>query len=80
MTSCIDADCLVYYEKKDVDCEMETRVLIDWLNKGKYFYHAKTGEEVSIQGALVELLPKIKNKALKKEMEECLKKSVKAAS
>lgn len=80
MTGCIDADCLVYYEKRDVNCETEARVFVVWLNKGKYFYHAKTGEEVSVQGGLVDLLPKVKNRVLKKEMEECLKKSVKAAA
>lgn len=80
MNGCIQADCLVYdeaHEGEEIDYEIEARVLVDWLNKGKFFYRTDDCEETSIQGRLIALICKVKDKALKKEIEEALKSSVK---
>lgn len=76
MRSCVNAGALVFVECQVLDFEVEARVLVDWLSKGKLFYRSQEGEEVNIQGRLLWLLPKINDAAVKKDMEDTLKKSV----
>jgi hypothetical protein len=75
MHSCVEADGLVFAEQRVLDFEAEARVLVDWLGNGKYFYDAETGKEVSVQGRLLSILPKVHDTALKKSIEDVLKKS-----
>ena len=76
MIGCVEAGTLVFPEKATVNFEAEARVFVDWLEKGKRFYRADGGEEVNIQGRLLWLLPKVHDNALKREIEDTLKKSV----
>ena len=76
MRGCVEAEVLVFPDKKVLDFEVEARVLVDWLGKGKLFYRSEGAEEVNIQGRLLWLLPKINNSALKRDVEDVLKKSV----
>lgn len=77
MQSCVEAQAIVFGEGSLASYETEARILIDWLNKDKYFYRSKDGEEVSIQGRLLWLLGKIKNPELN-QVENSLKRSVTA--
>ena len=76
MCGCVEADGLVFAERRVLDFEVEARVLVDWLGKGKRFYRTDTGEEVNVQGRLLWLLPKVDNVALKMDIEDVLKESV----
>ena len=76
MSGCVDAGVLVFPDKGIGDFEVEARVFVDWLGKGKRFFRAEGGEEVNIQGRLLWLLPKVQDAALKVMIEEALKKSV----
>ena len=76
MQGCVEADALVFVERKVLDFEVEARVLADWLIKGKLFYRNQDGEEINIQGRLLWLLPKVHDNSLKKDIEDALKKSV----
>jgi hypothetical protein len=76
MQSCIEADALVFAESGTAGFETEARVLADWLSKGKFFYRAFSGEELTVAGRLLELLPKIHDAALRGQIEDELKKSV----
>jgi hypothetical protein len=67
---------LVFPDKGILDFEVEARVFVDWLGKGKRFFRAEGGEEVNIQGRLLWLLPKVQDAALKVMIEDVLKKSV----
>jgi len=76
MGVCVESNVLVFPEKPNVeDIEAEARIILDWLKKGKYWYRLG-GEELSISGRLLTLLPKIQNRELKKDIEEGLKRSV----
>ena len=76
MSGCVEINALVFPDRRIMDFEVEARVLVDWLDKGKHFYRTDTGIEVNIQGRLLWLLPKINDSALKKVIEDVLKKSV----
>ena len=76
MRECVGAGALVFPDRGVLDFEVEARVLVDWLGKGKCFYRGEGGEEVNIQGRLLWLLPKVHDSALKREIEDVLKKSV----
>jgi hypothetical protein len=76
MSGYVEINALVFPDRKILDSEAEARVLADWLDKGKHFYRTDNGEEVNIQGRLLWLLPKINDSALKKDVEDVLKKSV----
>jgi hypothetical protein len=54
--------------------EAEARVLLAWLRKGQTSYWV-TGDEISVQGRLLQMLSQIEDKALQKEIEQELKKS-----
>jgi hypothetical protein len=76
MSVCVEGGVLVFPERNIEGIEVEARVLVDWLRKGKYFYRGKSGVEVSVPGRLVELLVKVRNSELRAEMEDALKSSV----
>ena len=76
MRGCVAAEGLVFAEADLAGFEAEARVLADWLCKGKCFYRSTEGEEVNVQGRLLWLLPKVHDSALKKSIEDALKKAV----
>jgi hypothetical protein len=76
MRSCVEAGSLVFVEKDVLDFEVEARVLVDWLCKGKCFFRDQDGEEVNVQGRLMSLLPRVHDSVLKGEIEGALKRSV----
>ena len=76
MSVCVEGELLVFPETNVDGFEVEARVLVDWLRKGKRFYRGKSGVEVNIAGRLVELLLKVRDSKLRGEMEEVLKSSV----
>jgi hypothetical protein len=77
MSNCVEAGKLVYPEKGTANYEIEARILVDWLGKGKLFYRGENGEEANIPGRLLWLIPRIASASLKREIEGTLKKSVK---
>jgi len=78
MACCVEGGVLAFPEAPKVeDVEVEARILLDWLGKGEYWYRGECGEEVSIQGRLLALLPKVRDVDLKRMVEEGLKRSVK---
>lgn len=79
MAGCVAANSLVFVERQTLDFESEARVLVDWLSKGKHLYRLDDGKEVNIQGRLLYLLAKVQNKALRGQIEDTLKDSVKSA-
>jgi hypothetical protein len=76
MSVCVERALLVFPELNVEGFEVEARVLVDWLRKGKRFYRTEKGVEINIAGRLVELLLKVRNSELRGEMEEALKSSV----
>ena len=76
MSECVEGGGLVFPEHWSADFEVEARVLVDWLRKGKRFYRGEGGEEVNISGRLVWLLLRVRDVGLRREMEEELKRSV----
>ena len=59
---------------KTEDAETEARIMLSWLNQGRYWYNFTEEEEISTVGRLLQLLPKIASVDLKLEIEEALKK------
>jgi hypothetical protein len=43
MAGCVQADTLVFADRRVMDYEAEARVLVDWLGKGKYLYRSEEG-------------------------------------
>ncbi len=76
MSCCVEGGGLVFPEGGTVGFEAEARVLVDWLGKGKRFYRGEGGVEVNVAGRLVWLLPKVRDAALRGEIEAQLKGSV----
>jgi hypothetical protein len=76
MSDCVKADTLVFADLGVLDLEAEARVLLDWLGKGEWFYGGEDGSEVSIQGRLLWLMPRVHDSALKRSIEEKLKAAV----
>ena len=76
MSGCVEVNALVFPDRKILDFESEAHILVDWLNKGKFFYRTDAGEEVNIQGRLLWLLLKVQDSVLKKNIEDTLKQSV----
>jgi hypothetical protein len=65
---------LVFPSAKTENMEAEARVMLAWLKKDKYWVNLGSGEETSTRGRLLELLPKVEDAELRKEIEETLKK------
>jgi hypothetical protein len=76
MSGCVEGGLLVFPEKSVEGFEVEARVLVDWLGKGKRFYRNESGLEVNIAGQLVGLLVKVRDSGLRGVMEKVLKESV----
>ena len=76
MSGCVEGGLLVFPERNIEGFEVEARVLVDWLRKGKRFYRSESGVEVNIAGRLVGLLVKVRDSELRGAMEEVLKESV----
>ncbi len=76
MSDCVEGGLLVFTEKNVEGFEVEARVLVDWLSKGKRFYRNESGVEVNIAGQLVGLLVKVRDSELRGAMEKVLKESV----
>ena len=76
MSGCVEGGLLVFPEKAVEGFEVEARVLVDWLGKGKRFYRNESGVEVNIAGQLVGLLVKVRDSGLRGAMEKVLKESV----
>jgi hypothetical protein len=56
------------------DVEAEARVMLAWLKKGKHWYSPESGEEeFSVEGRLLQLLPRVRDQALKEKIEESVK-------
>jgi hypothetical protein len=76
MNACVERKLLVFPEMNTESFEAESRVLVDWLHKGKRFYRNENGTEINIAGRLFELLLKVHDSKLRVEMEDILKSSV----
>jgi hypothetical protein len=76
MGSCVEGGVLVFPDRGVEGFEVEARVLVDWLGKGRRFYRVEGGGEVNISGRLVWLLPKVRDAKLRCVLEETLKDSV----
>lgn len=48
--------------------------MLAWLKEGKYWVNLGGGEETSIRGRLLQLLPKVENADFRVDIEETLKK------
>jgi len=60
--------------KEEVVEAEEARVMLSWLKGGKYWVNLGGKEETSTRGRLLQLLPKVENADLRKDIEETLKK------
>jgi hypothetical protein len=59
------------------DVETEARVLLTWLRKRQFHYYPNRADEddsYSVPGRLLQLLPRIEDETLRKEVEDELKK------
>ena len=65
---------LVFPSAKNAACEAEARVMLTWLKEGKYWVNLGDKAETSTRGRLLQLLPKIEDAELRKDVEETLKK------
>jgi hypothetical protein len=64
---------LVFPSAKNAAAEAEARVMLAWLKEGKYWVSLGGKEETSTRGRLLQLLPKIEDADLRKDIEENLK-------
>lgn len=75
MTICVEREALVFPGVGKVeDVEAEARILLSWLERKKYWLHGSNGKEISVMGRLLQLLSKVRDSSLKKQIEELLKK------
>ncbi len=65
---------LVFPSAKSEAWEVEARVMLAWLQEGKYWVNLGGKAETSTRGRLLELLPRVDDIGLRKEIEETLKK------
>lgn len=65
----------VFPSARNEAVEAEARIMLTWLKAGKYWVNLGGKKETSTRGRLLELLPKIENSDLKKDIEETLKKT-----
>jgi len=64
---------LVFPSAKNEAAEAEARVMLVWLKEGKYWVNLGGKEETSTRGRLLQLLPKVEDADLRKDIEETLK-------
>jgi len=65
---------LVFPSAKEEAVEAEAQVMLSWLKEGKYWVNLGAKEETSTRGRLLQLLPKVEDADLRKDIEETLKK------
>jgi hypothetical protein len=65
---------LVFPSAKNVAAEAEARVMLSWLKEGKYWVNLGDKAETSTRGRLLQLLPKVEDPDLRRDIEETLKK------
>ena len=65
---------LVFPSAKNEAAEAEARVMLTWLKEGKYWVNLGEKEETSTRGRLLQLLPKVEDADLRRDIEEVLKK------
>ena len=76
MSSCVENGVLSFPRSvvAEGDVEAEARVMLAWLKKGQHWYSPESGEEeFSVEGRLLQLLPRVRDQALKERIEESLK-------
>ena len=76
MSSCVENGLLSFpcSVAAEGDVEAEARVMLAWLKKGQHWYSPGSGEEeFSVEGRLLQLLPRVRDQALKEKIEESLK-------
>ncbi len=75
MSSCVQDGVLSFPSSAAAgDVEAEARVMLAWLEKGRHWYSPESGEdEFSVEGRLLQLLPRMRDQALKDTIEESLK-------
>jgi hypothetical protein len=64
---------LVFPSAKEEAAEAEARVMLAWLKEGEYWVNLGGKEETSTRGRLLQLLPKVQDPDLRKDIEETLK-------
>jgi hypothetical protein len=65
---------LVFPSSQNAAVEAEGRVMLAWLKGGKYWVNLGDRAETSTRGRLIQLLPKIEDADLRRDIEETLKK------
>jgi hypothetical protein len=75
MSSCVEDGVVSFPSSAGAgDVEAEARVMLVWLKKGQHWYSPESGEdEFSVEGRLLQLLPRVRDQALKEKIEESLK-------
>jgi hypothetical protein len=75
MSSCVEEGVLSFPRSVAAgDVEAEARVMLVWLKKDQHWYSPESGEEeFSVEGRLLQLLPRVRDQALKEKIEESLK-------
>jgi hypothetical protein len=77
MKACVEIGAVKFPEAQSHrrDVETEARVLLTWLRKRQFCYHLNNEEDqYSVPGRLLQLLPRIEDETLRKEVEDELKK------
>jgi len=64
---------LVFPSSQNAATEAEARVMLAWLKEGKYWVNLGGKGETSTRGRLLELLSKVEDVNLRKDIEETLK-------
>jgi len=76
MMLCADWDMLVFPEKPGGEgLKTEVNILLNWIENERFWYNSASGEEVSAEGRLLQLLPKVEDKSLLTKIERALKKT-----
>jgi hypothetical protein len=65
---------LVFPSAKNEAAQAEARVMLVWLKEGRYWVNLGDKAETSMRGRLLQLLPKIEDAELRKDIGETLKK------
>ena len=65
---------LVFPSSQNAAAEAEARVMLAWLKEGKYWVNLGGKAETSTRGRLLQLLPKVEDADLRRDIEETLKK------
>ena len=66
---------LSFPSAKSEAAEAEARIMLTWLKEGKYWVNIGGKEETSTRGRLLELLPKVEDTELRRDVEETLKRT-----